>query len=163
MYAGLNMKGISTAQPAMTWEFVRRVKNLTSMKLVLKGIELGEDARLCCEHGVDGIIVSNHGGRAEESGRGTIECLPEVVEAVAGRIPVMVDGGFRRGTDILKALALGARAVGVGRPYIWGMSAFGQKGVERVLEILRAELELVMRQCGARSVAEITRSMVVSR
>ena len=163
MYQGIDMKGLSTSQPAMTWDFVRRVKNLSSMKLVLKGIETGEDARLCCENGVDGIIVSNHGGRAEESGRGTIECLPEVVKAVGDRIPVMIDSGFRRGTDILKALALGAKAVGIGRPYIWGMAAFGQPGVERVLDILRWELELVMRQCGARTLGQITQSMVVTR
>jgi 4-hydroxymandelate oxidase len=163
MFEGIDMTGVTLNQPAMTWEFVRRVKDLTPMKLVLKGIETREDAQLCCENGVDGIIVSNHGGRAEESGRGAIECLPEVVGAVAGRVPVLVDGGFRRGTDILKALALGARAVGVGRPYLWGLAAFGQAGVERVLELLRAELELVMRQCGARSIAEIGRSLVVMR
>jgi isopentenyl diphosphate isomerase/L-lactate dehydrogenase-like FMN-dependent dehydrogenase len=108
---------------------------------------------------VDGIIVSNHGGRAEESGRGTIDCLPEVVEA-AGRLPVLIDGGFRRGTDVFKALALGARAICIGRPYLWGLAAFGQTGVERVIAMLRSELELVMRQCGARSVAEITRNHV---
>ena len=163
MYTGIDMKGVTTNQPAMTWDFVRRLKDFTRMKLVLKGIETREDGQACCEHGVDGIIVSNHGGRAEESGRGTIECLPEVVEAVAGRIPVLVDGGIRRGTDIFKALALGARAVGVGRPYVWGLAAFGQAGVERVLQILRVELELVMRQCGARSIEEIRPSMVAVR
>ncbi len=113
------------------------------------------------EHGVDGIIVSNHGGRAEESGRATIECLPEVVEAVRGRVPVLVDGGIRRGSDVFKALALGARAVGIGRPYLWGLAAFGQPGVERVLDLLRAEFSLVMRQCGARSIGEIGRSSVI--
>ena len=163
MFEGINMTGVNIYQPAMTWEFVRRVKNLSGMKLVLKGIETREDAQACVENGVDGIVVSNHGGRATETGRGTIECLPEVIEGVAGRIPVLVDGGFRRGTDILKALALGARAVAVGRPYCWGLAAFGQAGVERVLEILRAELEMVMRQCGARSIAEISRSLVTTR
>jgi isopentenyl diphosphate isomerase/L-lactate dehydrogenase-like FMN-dependent dehydrogenase len=126
------------------------------MKIVLKGIETREDAALSVENGVDGIIVSNHGGRAEDSGRATIDCLPEVIKAVEGRIPVIVDGGFRRGTDIFKALAMGARAVGIGRPYIWGLSAFGQPGVERVLDILRRELDLVMRQCGTHSLKEIT-------
>jgi 4-hydroxymandelate oxidase len=163
MFTGIDMTGITSNQPAMTWDLVKRLKDLTKMKLVLKGIETAEDAHACCEHGVNGIIVSNHGGRAEESGRGTIECLPEVVEAVAGRVPVLVDGGIRRGTDIFKALALGARAVGVGRPYVWGLAAFGQPGVERVLDILRVELELVMRQCGARSIEEIRRSMVMTR
>jgi 4-hydroxymandelate oxidase len=163
MFEGINMTGVQMYQSAMTWQFVRRVKNLSKMKLVLKGIETREDAQAACENGVDGIVVSNHGGRAMETGRGTIECLPEVVEGAAGRIPVLVDGGFRRGTDILKALALGARAVGIGRPYLWGLSAFGQPGVERVLEILRAELEMNMRHCGARSIAEIKRSLVTMR
>ena len=163
MFEGINMTGVNIYQPAMTWEFVRRVKDLTKMKLVLKGIETKEDAQAACENGVDGIVVSNHGGRATETGRGTIECLPEVIEGAAGKIPVLVDGGFRRGTDILKALALGARAVAIGRPYIWGLSAFGQAGVERVLDILRAELEMVMRQCGATSIAQIGKSLVTMR
>jgi isopentenyl diphosphate isomerase/L-lactate dehydrogenase-like FMN-dependent dehydrogenase len=160
MFTGMDMAGVTTSNPGLTWEHVRRLKSMTRMKLLIKGIETREDAKVCLDCGVDGIVVSNHGGRAEESGRGTIECLPEVVEAVGGRIPVLVDGGFRRGTDIFKALALGARAVCVGRPYIWGLSAFGQPGVERVLDILRIELELVMKQCGTKSVADITRSMV---
>ena len=143
-----------------TWEYVDRLKKFTKMKLILKGIETGEDARLAVEHGVDGIMVSNHGGRANEDLRATINSLPEVVDAVNGRVPVMVDGGIRRGADVVKALAMGAKAVGIGRPYIWGLSAFGQPGVERVLEIFRAELELTMKQVGARSVKEITRSLV---
>lgn len=163
MFDGIETKGLSVYNPAMTWESVRRLKGFTHMKLVLKGIETREDAQLCCENGVDGIIVSNHGGRAEESARGTIEWLPEVMDAVAGRIPVVVDGGFRRGTDIFKALALGARAIGIGRPYLWGLAAFGQTGVERVLDLLRAELTLVMRQCGTRSLAEIGRSSIMMR
>jgi isopentenyl diphosphate isomerase/L-lactate dehydrogenase-like FMN-dependent dehydrogenase len=126
------------------------------MKLLLKGLDSAEDARLAVEHGVDGIVVSNHGGRATETLRATIDCLPEVVQAVGGRIPVFVDGGFRHGTDIYKALASGARGVGIGRPYIWGLSAFGQEGVERVLEILRAELTLTMRQMGTPTVRDIT-------
>jgi isopentenyl diphosphate isomerase/L-lactate dehydrogenase-like FMN-dependent dehydrogenase len=143
------------------WTYVDRLKKLTKMKLLLKGIDTGEDALLAANHGADGVIVSNHGGRATETGRGTMDILPEVVEAVGERIPVLVDGGFRRGTDILKALALGARAVGIGRPYIWGLASFGQEGVERVLEILRSELSLTMRQCGIPSVAKITRASVV--
>jgi isopentenyl diphosphate isomerase/L-lactate dehydrogenase-like FMN-dependent dehydrogenase len=146
--------------PAATWDYIERLRKLTKMKLLLKGIETREDAKLCQEHGVDGIVVSNHGGRATEDGRATIDSLPEVVDAVGGRIPVLVDGGFRRGTDIYKALALGARAVGIGRPYIWGLTAFGQAGVERVLEILRAELQLVMKQCGTPSISQITRASV---
>lgn len=160
MFDGIDMTGLSQASPALTWEFVRRLKDVTRMKLVLKGIETREDAALCLENGVDGIIVSNHGGRAEESGRATIDCLPEVIKAVDGRIPVLVDGGFRRGTDIFKALAMGARAICIGRPYIWGLSAFGQPGVERVLDILHRELDLVMRQCGTRSLKEINSAFI---
>ncbi|MBV9767973.1 MAG: alpha-hydroxy-acid oxidizing protein [Bryobacterales bacterium] len=163
MFDGLEMKGVTINSPAFSWTYVDRLKKATRMKLVLKGIETREDARLCVEHGVDGILVSNHGGRATETYRGTIECLPEVVDAVAGRIPVMVDGGIRRGTDAYKALAFGARAVGIGRPYVWGLSAFGQAGVEKVIEILNTEFALTMRQCGARSLAEISRSTVMYR
>ena len=122
---------------------------------MLKGIVTREDAILARQHGADGIIVSNHGGRAEESGLATIDCLTEVVDG-AGSMPVMIDGGFRRGTDVYKALALGARAVGIGRPYLWGLSAFGQAGVERVLDILHAELQLTMRQCGTPAIKQIT-------
>ena len=160
MLNGVDMSGFALSSPAHTWEVVKRLRDLTSMKLVLKGIETREDAALCVENGVDGIIVSNHGGRAEESGRATIDCLSEVIQAVGGHIPVLVDGGFRRGTDIFKALAMGARAVCIGRPYIWGLSAFGQPGVERVLQILRHELDLVMRQCGTRSLKEITPAFI---
>jgi 4-hydroxymandelate oxidase len=160
MFEGIDMTGVTLNNPAMTWESVRRLKALTRIKLVLKGIETREDAQLSVENGVDGIVVSNHGGRAEESARGTIDCLPEVVDAVRSRIPVLVDGGFRRGTDIFKALALGASAVCIGRPYLWGLGAFGQAGVERVLDLLRAELELVMKQCGTRSIAEIGGSAI---
>jgi isopentenyl diphosphate isomerase/L-lactate dehydrogenase-like FMN-dependent dehydrogenase len=158
------LKGLEPAMnpPAATWAYVDRLKKLTSMKLVLKGIETREDARLAREHGVDGIVVSNHGGRALDTNRSTIESLSEVVEGAGTAMPVFVDGGFRRGTDIVKALALGARAIGVGRPYVWGLSAFGQQGVERVLDILRAELQLTMRQVGAPSVQRITSAMVGS-
>src|SRR5436853_7034535 len=104
------------------------------MKLVIKGIETTEDAQLCLENGANGLIVSNHGGRAEDSGRATIDCLSEIVQGVGGRIPVLIDGGFRRGTDIFKALALGASAICIGRPYVWGLASFGQPGGERVLE-----------------------------
>ena len=158
MFAGLS----GEMNPANAdWSYVDRLKKMTKMKLVLKGIDTGEDAKLAVEHGADGVILSNHGGRATETGRGTIDILPEVVDAVQGRVPVFVDGGFRRGTDIYKALAIGARAVGIGRPYIYGLSSFGQEGVERVLEILRAELTLIMRQCGTPSIAKITRAAVL--
>jgi isopentenyl diphosphate isomerase/L-lactate dehydrogenase-like FMN-dependent dehydrogenase len=133
------------------------------MKLLVKGIVTREDAEQCVASGVDGLIVSNHGGRAEESGRATIESLPEVVLGVGDRVPVLVDGGFRRGTDVFKALALGATAVCIGRPYMWGLAAFGQRGVEAVLEILRRELTMVMRQAGTLRVADIGRAHVVER
>ncbi len=143
------------------WDYVNRLRDATSMRIVLKGIVAAEDAQLAVEHGIDGIIVSNHGGRAEDSGRGTIDSLPEVVDAVDGRMPVIVDGGFRRGTDIFKALALGADAVAIGRPYIWGLSAFGQEGVETVLDILKRELEIVMMQARTTRIADINRDYIV--
>jgi 4-hydroxymandelate oxidase len=146
---------------SMNWYFVKRLKDSTSMKLVVKGIVTREDAELAVGHGVDGIIISNHGGRAEDSLRSTIECLPEVVQGARGKIPVMIDSGFRRGTDVFKALALGATAVGVGRPQAWGLAAFGQQGVEAVLTIFQREIEAMMRQAGTPSVAAITRSFVV--
>jgi isopentenyl diphosphate isomerase/L-lactate dehydrogenase-like FMN-dependent dehydrogenase len=148
-------------QNTLTWEALRRLKNTTSMKILVKGIETPEDAELCVRYGADGVIVSNHGGRATNSGRATIDSLPDVVRAVRGRMPVLVDGGFRRGTDVFKALALGARAVCIGRPYMWGVAAFGQPGVETVLGILRRELNLVMAECGKKSVAEIDGSAIL--
>ncbi len=163
MFQGLDLKDFVMNSPSMTWDFIDRVKKTTKMKVMIKGLESHEDATAALQHGVDGIIVSNHGGRSIESGRATIESLPEVVAAVSGRIPVLVDGGFRRGTDVIKALALGASAVGIGRPYLWGLSAFGQAGVERVLEIMRGELELAMRQCGKTSLAKIDKSTIVSK
>jgi 4-hydroxymandelate oxidase len=132
------------------WNQIDRLRALTKMKLVIKGLVTRADADLARQHGVDGIIESNHGGRSEDSGRGSIECLREVVEALGSAVPVLVDSGFRRGTDIFKALALGATAVCIGRPYVWGLAAFGQPGVEEVLTMLRRELELVMRRRGRR-------------
>jgi isopentenyl diphosphate isomerase/L-lactate dehydrogenase-like FMN-dependent dehydrogenase len=161
MFSGIDMTGVGLTSPSLTWDFVKRVKDTTTMKVVLKGIETREDAQLCVEHGVDGIIVSNHGGRAHSSGRATIDCLPEVVQAVGGRIPVIVDGGVRRGTDVYKALALGASAVGIGRPYLWGLASFGQPGVERVLDILRRELNLIMGQCGTPRLKDIGAASIV--
>jgi len=146
-----------------TWDFVKRLRDTVTMKIFVKGIVTREDAALAFEHGASGLFVSNHGGRAEASERATIECVSEVVAGVAGRGPIIVDSGFRRGTDIFKALALGATAVGVGRPYIWGLASFGQEGVEAVLEILRRELQMVMRQAGTTSIAKITRAHVLDR
>ena len=144
----------------MTWDLVDSLRKATSLKLFIKGIDTREDARLAVEHGIDGILVSNHGGRSTETGRSTIEALPEVVAEVGNRIPVFIDGGVRRGTDVFKALALGAKAVGIGRPFLWGLGAFGQTGVDRVLEILQGELKLAMGNCGTRNVAAIDKSYV---
>ena len=148
---------------ALTWDYVKRIKDTTSMKLLIKGISAREDGELAMEHGADGVWLSNHGGRVENSGRSTVECIPEMVAGVAGRGPVIVDSGFRRGSDIFKALALGATAVGIGRPYIWGLASFAQAGVETALQILTTELQLTMRQFGAANVRAIGKSFVVDR
>ena len=160
MYQGIDMTGVSGQNPSMTWEFVDRLRKLVKVKLYIKGIDTKQDARLAIEHGFDGILVSNHGGRSTETLRATIQALPEVTDEVAGRIPVFVDGGVRRGTDVFKALALGAKGVGIGRPFLWGLGAFGQPGVDRVLEILQGELKLAMGNCGTQNVAAINRTFV---
>jgi len=164
MLNGLDLSKVTAVQPPnMNWDFVKRLRDAVAVKLLIKGIVTREDAQLGVEHGVDGLMVSNHGGRAEETLRPTIESLPEVIEGVAGKIPVIVDGGIRRGTDIFKALALGAAAVGIGRPHAWGLAAFGQPGVEAVLEILRRELRTIMRQAGTTSIDKITHSYIAAR
>jgi isopentenyl diphosphate isomerase/L-lactate dehydrogenase-like FMN-dependent dehydrogenase len=140
------LEGPPGPRPPFTWDYVKRLKDATPMKVILKGIVTREEAELAVEHGADGVFVSNHGGRAENSLRSTIESLPEVVAGVKGRVPVMIDSGVRRGGDIFKALALGADAVGIGRPYVWGLGAFGQDGVDRVIELLLDEFRMVMRQ-----------------
>lgn len=163
-FDGLDISKVTGLMPtAITWAFVDRLKDATKMKLLVKGIVTREDAQLAVQHGVDGLVVSNHGGRAEETLRPTIESLGEVVRGTSGKIPVLVDGGVRRGTDIFKALALGATAVGIGRPYAWGLGAFGQEGVEAVLTILRREFQIIMRETGTPSIAAITKSSVVTR
>jgi 4-hydroxymandelate oxidase len=155
-FKGIDMSKVRSVVPqTLTWDSIKRMRDVWPNKLVIKGIVTREDAELAVRNGVDGIVVSNHGGRAEESGRGAIDSLSEVVAGVNKKIPVIVDSGFRRGTDIFKALALGATAVGVGRPYVWGLAAHGQQGVDAVLRILQRELSIVMRQAGTRSIAEI--------
>ncbi len=158
MFEGLVRSG--SDRSFLDWDYIDRIRDATSMRLLLKGIVTAEDAMIAIEHGVEGIIVSNHGGRAEDSGRSTIESLAEVVDAVNGRVPVIVDSGFRRGTDIFKALALGADAIAIGRPYLWGLGTFGQEGVETVLDILKREFEIVMRQAGTLSISDINRSYI---
>ncbi|HKM88420.1 MAG TPA: alpha-hydroxy acid oxidase [Xanthobacteraceae bacterium] len=161
MYEGADLSGLKNIQsPALTWDDIKRLRDVTKMKMVLKGILAWEDAKIAAATGIDAIIVSNHGGRADESGRSTIETLPEIME-VSGTMPVLIDSGFRRGTDIVKALCMGAKGVAVGRPYLWGLGAFGQPGVERVLQILRTELLVAMQQIGAPSLKELKPSMVV--
>ena len=161
MYQGVDVSGLTHTQSSnMTWDFMKRLRDTTKMKIVLKGILAWEDAVLAVDAGMDGIIVSNHGARSEDSGRSTIDALPEIVEAVKGRMPILVDSGFRRGSDIVKALCMGATAVCVGRPYAWGLGAFGQPGVERVLELLRIETRAMMQQMGAPSIKHLVPDMV---
>ncbi len=148
---------------AITWLDVEWLRSLTSLPLVLKGILTAEDAYQCVERGIAAILVSNHGGRQLDTAMPTIETLPEVVEAVAGRCEVYLDGGVRRGTDALKALALGARAVFVGRPVLWGLAATGAEGAQHVLELLRDELELAMALAGRPTLASIDATAVKSR
>ena len=155
MYQDTGAMGAKFPTPGMTWDYISRLKDICNMKVVVKGVVTAEDAESALKNGADALIVSNHGGRAEASGWGSLDSLPEVLGAVAGEIPVMIDSGFRRGTDIFKALALGADAVCIGRAYLWGLAAFGQPGVEKVLDILRAELALVMGQMGTPSLKDI--------
>jgi isopentenyl diphosphate isomerase/L-lactate dehydrogenase-like FMN-dependent dehydrogenase len=160
-FAGIDLGDVaSTVAANLTWDFVKRLRDAIRTRLVLKGILAPEDARLAAEMGIDAIIVSNHGGRVEDGGGSTIEALPDIIQAVGGRMPVLVDSGFRRGSDIAKALAMGAAAVCVGRPTLWGLGAFGQDGVARVLEILRGELEAAMRQLGAPTLKHLSPLMV---
>ena len=156
LFAGIDVSRVTQVSPtAMTWELLQRLRDIVSVKLIVKGIVTGEDAALTLKYGVDGLVVSNHGGRQEETLRSTIECLPEIVSAVRGRVPVFIDGGLRRGTDVFKALALGATAVGIGRPQAWGLAAFGQAGVEAVIDVYARELQAIMRQAGTPTLAAI--------
>ncbi len=160
-FSGISMTGLNTtAHSTLTWDFVRRLRDTVKTKVLVKGLMTAEDAKLAATSGLDGIVVSNHGGRAEDQGRSTIDALPEIVQAVDRKLPIIVDSGFRRGTDIVKALAMGATAVGIGRPYLWGLGAFGQAGVERVLAILQGELRSVMMSVGAPSLKDLNPSFV---
>jgi isopentenyl diphosphate isomerase/L-lactate dehydrogenase-like FMN-dependent dehydrogenase len=161
MYEGVDLSGLRNIQSStMSWDYLKRLRDITKMKVVIKGLLAWEDAKLAADAGYDAIIVSNHGARSEDSGRSTIDALPEIVEAVNGRMPILIDSGFRRGTDICKALCMGATGVAVGRPYIWALGAFGQPGVERALELLRLELLGIMQQVGAPSIKALTPAMV---
>ncbi|MBX3174376.1 MAG: alpha-hydroxy-acid oxidizing protein [Gemmatimonadaceae bacterium] len=161
MFDGIEMKDEYFNTPMHTWEFVERLKAATPMTVYVKGIVTAEDAAECLRRGADGIVVSNHGGRADESGRGTIESLPEIARVVRKRVPVILDSGVRRGTDVFKALAMGADAVGIGRPYLWGLGAFGEAGVTAVLRLLKRELRTVMALAGTRRIADIGSDAIV--
>ena len=144
----------------LCWKDVEWLCAKAKVPVLLKGVLHPEDARLAIDHGAAGVIVSNHGARQLDTVPATIEALPEIVEAVDGKIEVLVDGGIRRGTDVVKAIALGAKAVGVGRPVIWGLAVDGEQGAARVLSILRKDFELAMRLCGCTTVEEITKALV---
>ena len=146
--------------PAFSWSDFDWLRSITRLPLVIKGIQTAEDARLCVEHGANGLIVSNHGGHDLDAGRACINALPEVAQAVGSRIEVFMDGGIRRGTDVLKALALGAKAVFIGRPLFWGLAVDGEAGARRVLEILSHELDVAMGLCGITSVKNVTSDLV---
>jgi 4-hydroxymandelate oxidase len=160
--SGLAVHAAGMLNPSLTWKDVEWLRSITSMPVLLKGVMRGGDARRAVEHGASAIIVSNHGGRQLDTALPTITALPAVANAVAGRIPVLLDGGIRRGTDILKALALGASAVLVGRAVLWGLCCSGEAGVHHALSILRSELDLAMALCGARTIPEITPDLVAT-
>ncbi|HEY5545869.1 MAG TPA: alpha-hydroxy acid oxidase [Gemmatimonadaceae bacterium] len=159
--SGLMLHFRSLHDAAVTPRDIAWVREVSGLPVVVKGIVRGDDAVLAVEHGADALVVSNHGGRQLDTAIPSITALPEVVDAVAGRAEVYVDGGIRRGTDVIKALALGARAVLVGRPVLWGLAVDGESGVNSVLGLLRAEIDLAMALCGARNVSELTRDLVV--
>jgi isopentenyl diphosphate isomerase/L-lactate dehydrogenase-like FMN-dependent dehydrogenase len=149
--------------PTPTWDTLQQLREVSKIPVVVKGIMTAEDTERAVKCGLSGVIVSNHGARQLDQVGATIEALPECVKAANGKIPVLVDGGFRRGTDMFKALALGATAVGIGRPYLWGLASFGQAGVARIVEILRAELAVVMGMAGTGKISQIDRSFVRAR
>jgi 4-hydroxymandelate oxidase len=158
--SGLSAYVMSLFDPALSWKDLAWLASITKLPVVVKGIVHPDDARLAVEHGAAGVIVSNHGGRQVDTSVATLDALPAVAEAIDGRIEVLLDGGVRRGSDVVKALALGARAVGVGRPVLWGLAVAGQRGVERVLKLLRDELDVVMGLCGCATPAEIGRELI---
>lgn len=158
-----NPYGVGQNRLWYEWQYFDDIRPMIEVPMLAKGILTGADAKLCIEHGVEGIVVSNHGGRALDYGPSTLEVLEEVVDAVAGRVPVLIDSGFRRGADVLKALALGADAVCLGRAARWGLGAFGEPGAQKVIEIINAELHEAMAAAGRSSIAAIDRSVVKTR
>lgn len=158
--SGLAVYVAQAIDPTLQWADISWLKKITALPVVLKGVLTAEDAKLALQYGVDGILVSNHGARQLDSVPATIDALPEIVQAVEGKVEVFLDGGVRRGTDVLKALALGARAVFVGRPVLWGLACGGDKGVSDILQMLRDELRLALALTGCRSVKEVDKSVV---
>jgi 4-hydroxymandelate oxidase len=154
---------VAQFKPDLSFQDLAWLCGRTKLPVLVKGILRGDDARLCLDHGARGIFVSNHGGRQLDHGPATISVLPGIVDAVAGRVPVLLDSGVRRGTDVLKALALGANAVAVGRPPLWGLAVAGEAGATRVLEIVQEELIRAMHLCGAGAISDVTRDLVVRR
>jgi 4-hydroxymandelate oxidase len=146
--------------PGLSWEHIDWLRKKTALKIVLKGVMHPEDAHLALRHGVNGLLISNHGGRQLDTVLPAIELLPPIADAVGGSIPLLVDGGIRRGTDVVKAIALGASAVAIGRPVLWGLAAEGEKGVAKVLELLRSELERALTLCGCSSPRDLSRALV---
>jgi isopentenyl diphosphate isomerase/L-lactate dehydrogenase-like FMN-dependent dehydrogenase len=151
---------VSAGRLWYNWRYLDEIRPMIQGPMIVKGILTAEDARVCVERGYDAIVVSNHGGRSMDYGPSTLEVLPEVVDAVGGRLPVLFDGGIRSGSDIAKALALGARAVLLGRASRWGLGAYGPAGVQRLLEILQAELREAMARCGRTTLKALDRSAV---
>jgi 4-hydroxymandelate oxidase len=159
-FADTSKYRVSNRRLWYNWLYIDELRKMITLPMLIKGILSPEDAELCIQHGADGIIVSNHGGRSMDYGPSTLEVLPEIVAAVRGRVPVIVDSGFRRGSDVFKALALGARAVELGRAARWGLGAFGAAGTQRLLEIVQAELTLAAAQAGRATLASIDRTAV---
>jgi 4-hydroxymandelate oxidase len=151
---------IKLQDPSVTWDDIAWLRSLSPLPVILKGVMTSEDADLAVEHGVDAVIVSNHGGRQLDGTRATVSALPEIVDTIGGRVEVLLDGGIRRGSDVLKALALGARAVLVGRPVLWGLAAGGEDGVRSVLAMLQRELDVAMAIAGCITPAEAGPSLV---
>jgi isopentenyl diphosphate isomerase/L-lactate dehydrogenase-like FMN-dependent dehydrogenase len=164
LFTGLDVSRVTAVAPAnISPAYLAKLRGIVKGKLLIKGVVTAEDAEIAIRQGADGIVVSNHGGRNEETLRATVDCLAEVIAAARKRVPVFLDGGVRRGTDVFKALALGAAGVGIGRPQAWGLAAFGQAGVEAVLNIFDTELTNIMRQAGTPTVAAITGAHVIRR
>ena len=159
---GLGTNFASGIDAALSWRDVDWLRSITRLPVLIKGIVRGDDAAKAVDHGASGIIVSNHGGRQLDTAIASVRALPEVVDAVAGRVEILLDGGIRRGTDVIKAIALGARAVLVGRPVVWGLASGGEAGARRVLELLRTEVDLALALCGCPTIGDISRDLVVA-